>query len=147
MWNRIKTLSVMCLLFLLPGFAYCADVSSTTLTTPQSQTVKMSKEQYMSLKRTVAQLEVNLETLSANSASDKKEIEKLQQQLEDCKTAMNKAQESSKTADSSLAQLETHLETLTAQTKALQNKLAIKNRQNKTAWVIAGVAIIAAVSK
>ena len=138
------SLLVFCLsLVSFPLVGYCADTTATL----NPVTVTMSLEQYNRLKLRVAELETNLTMLEQNSNADKQELTTLKKQLEDCKTAMSKAEQSSKIASDSLEKLETNLQILTEQTESMKHKLEIKNRQNKIAWIVAGTAILYAASK
>nr|DAX03849.1 MAG TPA: SECRETED 45 KDA PROTEIN CYCLE, PEPTIDOGLYCAN, CHAP, CELL [Caudoviricetes sp.] len=147
MWNKTKVLFVGLLLLLLPLSVSLAESPSTTVSSQPEQTVKMPITRYNNLKMKIAQLELNLNVLEQNSNVDKQELDRLKKQLMDCEDAMNKAQQSLATAAGSSEKLEKNLETLTKQMDSLKHKLQVKNRQNKTGWIVAGVLLGAFIAK
>lgn len=83
-----------------------------------------------------------MQILEQNSSTDKKQLVELRNELETCKSQMLSAQKSSEKAENLLKEVETSLKTLTEQTASLKHKLAVKERQNKLAWSVAGGLLI-----
>lgn len=90
---------------------------------------------------------MKLELLNSNSQADKKRLEELNQQLKTYENQINQAQTSLANAQTYLTNLTANLEKLETQVNELEHKLAVKNRQNKTGWTVAGVSLLIAMMK
>lgn len=90
---------------------------------------------------------MKLELLNSNSQADKKRLEELNQQLQTYENQINQAQTSLTNAQTYLTNLTANLEKLETQVNELEHKLAVKNRQNKTGWAVAGVSLLIAIAK
>ena len=88
-----------------------------------------------------------MQILEQNSSMDKMQLLELKNELKICKSQMLLAQKNSEKAESLLKEVETSLKTLTEQMDSLKHKLAVKERQNKLAWSVAGGLLIGLVVK
>ena len=143
--NMLKRLLLSALLVV--SLSSVSFASTTTYPQTNQQTITMTLSQYNELKMIIDSLEMNLQILEQNSSTDKKQLIELRNELETCKSQMLLAQKSSEKAESLLKEVETSLKTLTEQMDSLKHKLAVKERQNKLAWSVAGGLLIGLVAK
>ena len=140
-----KLLLLFCFLVLsLPQVGLAAD---TTIAAQQEQTVTISASQLNNLKLIANELQMRLQLLKSNSQADKQRLEELSQQLMIYENQINQAQTSLTNAQDSLTSLNDNLKKLESQINELEHKLDVKDRQNKTGWAVAGVAVLVSMLK
>ena len=139
MWKIIKISCLALLLSFSASFASVSQAASTTVTSQPGQTRVISEEQYNSFMRTVTELEMRLEMLKSNSQADSERLKLLEQQLESSKNQIQQAQSSLTTAKDYSENLSNNLQTLESQVNEIEHKLAVKERQNKFGWTVAGI--------
>ena len=119
-------------LFFVPCISQAATSNLILSKTQYEALQQMIKEQ----DRTLAQLDLNLETLQNTSTMQKKELiaankdlEKSKRELQTTKEKLNKAKISLKKADETLRKNEEFLKKLSAEIKAEQHKRKVAKRQ------------------
>lgn len=90
---------------------------------------------------------MKLELFNSNSQADKKRLEELNQQLQTYENQINQALTSLTNVQTCLTNLTANLEKLETQVNELEHKLSVKNRQNRTGWTVAGIALLVAITK